>query len=173
MQSGSIILAIYAIRQYYPPVSMLPGSMRGERFGGADGNGGGSGGRDSRRNDSYDGGNRGSGDNAGRTTSRSSDWKMRGASSAYGQPGRGGPQHYGSSSGNGGGGGGGNGGGFGGARGYLGGGGRGGRGAGGFGAGRGWIPLLSGSKKLGRTSSSAAQFLFTLMETVSFFLVIS
>jgi hypothetical protein len=63
---------------------------RGERFGGAGGTGGGSGGRDSRRNDSYDGGNRGSGGNKGRTTSRSSDWKMRGASSAYGQPGRGG-----------------------------------------------------------------------------------
>ncbi len=105
---------------------------RGERFGGAGGNGGGSGGRDSRRNDSYDGGNRGSGGNAGRTTSRSSDWKMRGASSAYGQPGRGWPQYHGSGNG-----GGGNGDGGGGARGYLGGGGRGGRGMGGFGAGRG------------------------------------
>jgi hypothetical protein len=82
----------------------------------------------------YDGGNRGSGGNAGRTTSRSSDWKMRGASSAYSRTGREGPQHYGSGSGYGGGGGGGNGGG---ARGYFGGGGRGGRGNGGFGAGRG------------------------------------
>jgi hypothetical protein len=108
---------------------------QGDRFGGAGGNGGGSGGRDSRRSDSYDGGNRGSGNTAGRTTNRSSDWKMRGASNADGQPGRGGPQHYGS--GHGGGGGGDNGGRFGGARGYFGGGGRGGRGTGGFGAGRG------------------------------------
>jgi hypothetical protein len=96
---------------------------------GASGTGGGGGGRDSRRHDAYDGGNRGSGGNAGRTTGRSSDWKMRGASSAYS---RNGPQQYGSGSGYGGGGG--NGGG---ARGYLGGGGRGGRGNGGFGAGRG------------------------------------
>jgi hypothetical protein len=112
---------------------------QGERFGGAGSNGGGSGGRDSRRSDSYDGGNRGSGGNAGRTTSRSSDWKMRGGSSAYGQPGCGGPQYYGSGSGgraSGNNGGGGNGGG-GGARGYFGGGGRGGRGMSGFGASRG------------------------------------
>ncbi len=103
---------------------------------GAGGTGSGAGGRDSRRLDSYDGGNRGSGGNAGRTTSRSSDWKMRGASSAYNRTGREGPQQYGSGSGSGygGGGGGGNGGG---ARGFLGGGGRGGRGNGGFGAGRG------------------------------------
>jgi hypothetical protein len=96
---------------------------------GASGTGGGGGGRDSRRHEAYDGGNRGSGGNAGRTTGRSSDWKMRGASSAYS---RNGPQQYGSGSSYGGGGGHG-----GGARGYLGGGGRGGRGNGGFGAGRG------------------------------------
>jgi hypothetical protein len=106
---------------------------QGDRFGGgAGGNGGGSGGRDSRRSDSYDGGNRGTGNTAGRSTNRSSDWKMRGASNAYGQPGRGGTQHYGGGSGHGGGGGGDNGGRFGGARGYFGGG-----GTGGFGAGRG------------------------------------
>ncbi len=66
-----------------------------------------------------------------RTTSRSSDWKLRGASSAHSRTG---PQQYGSGSGSGYGGGGGY---SGGARGYPGGGGRGGRGNGGFGAGRG------------------------------------
>jgi hypothetical protein len=109
---------------------------RADRFGsaggsGASGTGGGGGGRDSRRHDVYDGGNRGSGGNAGRTTSRSSDWKMRGASSAYNRTG---PQQYGSGSGSSHGGGRGN---SGGARGYRGGGGRGGPGNGGFGAGRG------------------------------------
>jgi hypothetical protein len=113
---------------------------QGERYGGgAGGNSGASGGRDSRRSDSYDG---------GRSTNRSSDWKMRGASNAYSHQGRGQPQHYGGGGGGGssyggggygygGGGGGDKGGRFSGARGYFGGGGRGGRGTGGFGAGRG------------------------------------
>ncbi len=120
-----------------------PGSSgklrKGDRFGGVGGIDGGSGGSDSRRSDSYDdGGNRVSGGNAGRTTGRSADWKMRGGNSGYGQFGRGGLQYYGSggggrASGNSGGGGNGSGG----LRGPFGGSGRGGRGMGGFNAGRG------------------------------------
>jgi hypothetical protein len=111
---------------------------QGDRFGGVGGTDGESGGSDSRRSGSYDGGNRGSGGNAGPTTGRSADWKMRGGNSGYGQYGRGGLQYYGSGGGgraSGNGAGGGNGGG--GARGHCSGGGRGGRGMAGFNAGRG------------------------------------
>jgi hypothetical protein len=68
----------------------------------------------------FDGGNRGSGGNAGRTTGRSADWKKRGGKSGYGQYGRGGQPNVG--------------GGGSGARGHFG---RGGRGTGGYSAGRG------------------------------------
>ncbi len=122
---------------------------QGDRFGGVGGTDGESGGSDSRRSGSYDGGNRGSGGNAGRTTGRSADWKMRGGNSGYGQYGRGGPQYYGSGSGgraSGNSGGGGNG--SAGARGHFGGGGRGGRGMGGFNAGRGDYQLLSEPLKI-------------------------
>ena len=113
---------------------------QGDRLGGLGGGDGGSGGSDSRRSDSYDGSNRGAGGNAGRTTSRSADWRMRGGNTGYGQPGRGGPQYYSSGSGgraSGNSGGGGYSGGGGGARGQFGGGGRGGRGTGGYNVGWG------------------------------------
>jgi hypothetical protein len=92
---------------------------------GSDSGGGGSG-----RTGYYDGGNRGSGGNAGRTTGRSADWKTRGGKPGYGQYGRGGQPNHG---GGGGGGAGGSGGG-GGASGHFD---RGGRGPGGYSAGRG------------------------------------
>jgi hypothetical protein len=60
---------------------------QGDRFaGGSDSNSSGSG---SGCIGYYDGGNRGSGGNAGRTTGRSGDWKTRGGKSGYGQYGRG------------------------------------------------------------------------------------
>jgi hypothetical protein len=116
---------------------------QGDRFGGVSSTDGERGGSDSRGSSSFDGGNRGPGGNAGRTTNRSADWKMRGGNSGFGQYGRGGPQYYGGGGGGGGGRASGNGGGGsnsgGGARGHFGGGGRGGRGMGGmagFNAGR-------------------------------------
>ncbi len=63
---------------------------QGDRFVGGGGNGVESGGSGSSHSGFYDGGNRGSGGNAGRTTGRSADWKMRGGNSGYGQYGRGG-----------------------------------------------------------------------------------
>jgi len=111
-----------------------------DRFVGSGGGsiGGESGGSGSSRSGFYDGGNRESGGNAGRTTGRSADWKMRGSNSRYGQYGRRGLPYYGRG---GGGGSGSSGGGD--SRGAGGGGigrghfGRGGRVSGGYNAGRG------------------------------------
>jgi hypothetical protein len=104
---------------------------QGDRFVGGGGNGGESGGSGSSRSGFYDGGNRGSGGNAGRTTGRSADWKMRGGNSGYGQYGRRGLQNYGSGGGGGAGSSGGSGGG---TRGHFG---RGGCGTGSYSAGQG------------------------------------
>ncbi len=103
---------------------------QGDRFAGGGGSGSESGGSGSGCSGFYDGGNRGSGGNAGRTTGRSADWKMRGGNSGYGQYGRGRLPNYGSGSGEGAG----SSGGSGGARGHFG---RGGRGTGGYSARRG------------------------------------